>query len=147
MAGEESDFLVIPLESTVKYLLESLVETRAEQAEDGYQRARKGYATLHHILESEPAEHHEGDGGAEEYKGEHGVEVYAKRAFCFPGHSLTGCLVGVAHALFERFFRFTLCFMGFEEEGTECRRESKGVQSRETDGDGHCDTELLVENT
>ena len=36
--------------------------------------------------------------------------------------------------------------VGFQEQGTERRRERKGVDGRDTDGHGHRDTELGVED-
>ena len=37
--------------------------------------------------------------------------------------------------------------MRLEHDGAECRRQGQGVQSGETDCDGHGDTKLTIERT
>ena len=143
MADEEARPLVVVLEDEAEHTLEAALERLGEQAGHGSDGAYYGDDALAHGGEVEPSLHHEGNGSHQQ----------AERAQRNPeglhlaGVGFSGGAVGVGHTLFERGFVSVGRGMGLEEHGTQRRRQRQSVKSRQTDGYGHCQTELAVEDT
>ena len=122
---------------------ECFVEALAEEAEHGQQGYDHSHGAEHHVLKREPVEHHEYDGGDEQQQGNQRREVHAEAAGEALLNHFAGGGVGLAHAFFEG----GIGVMRLEEQGAQCGRQGQGVYGGEADGDGHGQTELLVEDT
>ena len=68
-------------------------------------------------------------------------------ALIFLEHSAEGRIVSLAEPGCEVVLHVAVfIYIGFEQQGAECRRKSQCVECGDTDGNGHRDTELRVED-
>ena len=95
------------------------------------------------FTETEQTENHTQDGYNREEDNKLRIQPLAYGVRITGYHNLARLLVGRAHTLFQCLVRI----VRLQEQGTQCRRQSQGVDSRETDGQCHCDTKLLIERT
>ena len=95
------------------------------------------------FFETEETENHTQNSNYREKNDNLRVHPLAKRIGIACHHTLARFLIGCAHA----FFQCSLWIVRLQEQGTQRRRKRQGVQSWETDGNRHGQTELLVERT
>ena len=136
MGCEQAGEFVVDFQHAAVANLEGLLEAFAEHAYQGQYGHCAGYDAFPYHCEVVPAEYHKYYCGADEQEGYYRVD--AEEALGALGHHFAACRVGLFHAFAKRFV------VWLEEYGTEGGREGKGVYGRETDGDCHGKTELLI---
>ena len=139
MADEEFGVFAVAAENAVIGFLKGVLEALGEDADEGQYSYDTCDEAKGDILEIEPSEDHEGNGGHEENecddRGEGETETFL---ICFSGCGICGA---------ETFFERSVGVMGLEEYGAKCGRKCQRVQSGDTDSNSHGQTELTVEDT
>ena len=110
-----------------------------QHTDDNHQATQNGV-----FAEAEQTENHAQDSYRHEEQCNAGTHQPAYRVGITCNHNLARFLGGNAYTLFQT---FVSSIMRFQEDGTQRRTQGQGVQSRETDGNRHGQTELTVEST
>ena len=145
MGHEELHDPAVDGEQPVEYIIECIDKFAGEDSDQSQYGHNACNHTLSDILKSIPTEHEECYRGYEEYRCHDRGEFQAETSLVGFSHDLAGGRISLLHAGCEGSGLTVVIFVWLKEEGAESRRKRKSVDSRQTDGHGHRQTELTVE--